>query len=139
MGLVHTIAKAVVFLGISSGPIMLACGLGYMECPDMLSKASGGTGPDKFVWAAGFTGLPVPQLLLITAAAKILALLDIFFLQVMPRFALLCVAIMMGAITYAHYLIPDDLPPPIVIGVMALVAAATWPAPYKKKRGGKRN
>jgi len=131
----HTIAKAVVFMGLASAPIMLASGLGFMECPAMLCRAGGGTGPDKIAWAADFTGLAVPQILLAAAFFKMSALLDVFCLQIMPRVALVCVAIMMGAIAFAHQQVPDDIAPPIFIGSWALVAANTWPTPGKKEKG----
>ena len=54
----------------------------------MLCRAGGGTGPDKIVWAADFTGLAVPQILLAAAFFKMSALLDVFCLQIMPRVAL---------------------------------------------------
>eukprot|EP00325_Prymnesiales_sp_UTEX-LB-985_P032944 CAMPEP_0174739082 /NCGR_PEP_ID=MMETSP1094-20130205/71025_1 /TAXON_ID=156173 /ORGANISM="Chrysochromulina brevifilum, Strain UTEX LB 985" /LENGTH=52 /DNA_ID=CAMNT_0015942599 /DNA_START=82 /DNA_END=240 /DNA_ORIENTATION=+ len=52
----------------------------------------------------------------------------------MPQVALVCVAIMLGGVTYGHYLFQDDLPPPIVLMVAALVAAATWPAGKQKAK-----
>ena len=102
MGVMQTIMKFFMFVPLMTGPIMIACGLDLMECPAMLCKANSGTGPDKFEWAAGFSGLPVSTLLIGVGVCKVLAILDIYFFNVVPQLALVCVAIMMGSVTFGH-------------------------------------
>ena len=107
---------------------MLAAGLGLMECPDALCKVGGlETGVDKLAWAAEKIGTTSSNVLIGLGVCKLLGLLDIYLLQIMPRFTLLCVAIMMIAVTYGHSQFEDGM---YVVSFLlsSLVAAATWPA-----------
>jgi hypothetical protein len=53
MGILNTITKTVMTLGLVTAPIMLAAGLGFIEdCPAALIKGNGGTGADKAEWGA---------------------------------------------------------------------------------------
>ena len=127
MGLVNTVSKVVMFMGLMSAPVMLAVGLGLMDAPAMLANANGGAGPSKFEWASSVSGFPVRTIFTVVAIAKFAAIADIYFLHVMPRLACICVAVMMGVIYWGHTQVEDDLAPPIVLGAAALVAAASWP------------
>ena len=91
--------------------------------------ARGGTGADKPQWAADFFGGTKLGWLTFLGVCKMAALLDLWVTNIIPRVAAVCVAIMMAIVTYGHYMIPDDLPPPIVFTCAALVCAATWPSP----------
>ena len=142
--MLHTAAKVIATLAVLSGPIMLASGLGFMDCPAMLCKAKGGTGIDKMEWAAveakklGNEGVTASMVLIYVGTCKVLAFVDVWIVKSMPRITLLCVAIMMAAVTYGHSQFDDDLPPPIVLGVAALLAAASWPSPAKQESKDKK-
>ena len=134
MGIMHTCTKVVMTLGCITGPIMLAAGAGLIEdCPAALIKANGGTGADKADWGATFLGTSRANVLLLCGVCKSLTILDVWFVNVVPRLACLCYAAMMGLVAYCHISIGDDLPPPLVFCVMALLTAATWPASPSKK------
>ena len=129
MGLLHLIPKLIASMACATAPIMLLYGVGALEdVPAQMIKANGGTGPDKGDWGADFFGVDRRNLLLGIGVCKLLALLDIWLIHLVPRLACVCVAIMMAAISYAHAAVGDDLPPPVVMGTMALITAATWPA-----------
>jgi hypothetical protein len=155
MGILNTITKTVMTLGLVTAPIMLAAGLGFIEdCPAALIKGNGGTGADKAEWGAApgaggwpqtvisslakgaccgccttpkalavaalqrlwrgprchpatsakllqsgaaFLGTTRANVLILLGACKLLALLDLWVLNAMPRITCLCVAVMMGA------------------------------------------
>lgn len=142
MGLENMIPKVIMSMGCITGPIMLAAGLGLIDdCPAALIKANGGTGADKGDWGATFLGTTRVNVLILCGVCKCLTILDVWVLNVVPRLACLCFACMMGVIAHCHNEIGDDLPPPIVMGTMALITAATWPgapAPSKKGKQGKK-
>jgi hypothetical protein len=125
--MLHSITKVVMTLGLLSGPVLLLAGLGMIEAPAPLIRANGGTGPDKGDWGAIFFATTRANVLILCGAAKVLALADVWILKTVPQIACFCVAVMMGLICYAHKEIGDDLPPPLFIGMSALVTMATWP------------
>ena len=62
MGVVNTITKTVMTIGLVSGPIMLAAGLALIEeCPAALIKGNGGTGADKGDWGTAPSAGSWPQ------------------------------------------------------------------------------
>jgi hypothetical protein len=138
MGLAHTIPKIIMTLGCLSAPIMLAAGLGLIEdAPAPLIKANGGMGADKALWGAEFLGTTRANVLILLGVCKAATLLDIWVLHIVPQLACLCYAVMMGLVFHCHQAMGDDLPPPVVIGTMALITMVTWPA-AKKANGKKR-
>ena len=50
----------------------------------------------------------------------------------MPKFTLLCYAIMMGIVAYGHHLLNEPLAPPLILAAFSLVCIVTWPAPTDK-------
>ena len=133
--------KLFTFIPLMTGGIMLASGLGFMECPDPLCKADGGVGPDKFEWASSASGYPASNILMLVGVCKLLAVIDIYLLNIIPRAACVCVSLMMAAVTYGHLQIPDDVKPPIFFTLVPLLCAASWPektpakAPSGKPKG----
>lgn len=126
---VHTVPKMIMSMGMLSGPVMLAAGFGLLDdCPAPLIKGNGGSGADKGDWGATFLGTSRNNVLILCGVCKVAAILDIWLLNVVPRLACLCFAAMMSLVAYCHYEIGDDLPPPIVMALMALTTMATWPA-----------
>ena len=95
MSMSHTVLKIFLLLPLISAPVMIASGIGVMQCPDMLCKANGGTGPDKFDWASKISGVPAATLLILVGVCKLAAIVDIYFTKIMPKVALYCVSIMM--------------------------------------------
>ena len=135
MGLSHTIPKLLMSGALATGPIMFAYGCRLLDdVPSALIKANGGTGPDKGDWSATYFGTTREMLLLCIGICKMAAFADIWLLHIMPKFACVCVGSMLMAITVVHYVIDDDLPPPVVMGSMAFITAATWPTPEPKKK-----
>ena len=137
MPLASFIFKVLASVGLMTGPLMVALGLGLIDSlPAELTRADNGKGANKFDWAAARfnsekplgpdLSVTTPQVFLFIGICKCLVILDIWVLHVMPRFALLCQALMFAAITWAHTQIPDQLAPPAAIGLFALAAAATW-------------
>jgi hypothetical protein len=127
MRLLHLVPKLIISISMSLGFIMIAAGLGLMDLPPPVLNTKDGV--DKFAWAADFSGVPKPTVLIVVGACKVLAFVDIWFLHVVPQLACICFAIMMLFVAYGHYMLGDDMPPPFVMGGAALICAFTWPAP----------
>merc|ERR1719389_439237 len=98
----------------------------------MLRKANAGTGPDKFEWAASYYGLSTSFILFGVGCCKVAAFADIWFLHIIPQVALGCIAVMMAFVLHGNMTVGDDLLPPVIFGIAAIIAAATWPAGKSK-------
>ena len=120
------------------GPDHACRRIGLIEdAPAPLIKANGGMGADKALWGAEFLGTTRANVLILLGVCKAATLLDIWVLHIVPQLACLCYAVMMGLVFHCHQAMGDDLPPPVVIGTMALITMVTWPA-AKKANGKKR-
>jgi len=136
MGLLHTISKIIMSISMCTGLVYLAASFGLIEAlPPALNNANGGTGPDKTEWGAKLLGTTRSNFLILVGTCKLLAFVDVWLLNVVPRLACFCYAIMMAIVFYGHLEIGDDLVGPIVVGTLALITMATWPsAPIKGKQ-----
>jgi hypothetical protein len=128
----HLVPKVMLMPMAVTGALLVAAGLGLIEPPAPLVRANEGEGVDKYEWAADLYGVPRATMLIVTGTCKVLAITDIWLLQLVPRLACVCLAVMMALVLHGHHAMGDDLLSPIMVGATALIVAATWPAADSK-------